>query len=172
MQYIYVFWKKPFQNENWSTECSNVSDIYTDITSICEELQKAVQDYDHNAISINFIKKIDEISKEQFDTLDCSFIYTQMQNEILLILDFNEKHFKLRKIDKIEKEYDSQQVIQWYTYQSCLFSMVNRALRMMDVELIVNMIFLCAIYIIILPHFSPYNMVNKFIQTCLASIVA
>lgn len=131
--------------------------------SIYEALKKAVQEYDHNGISLSFLKRSDGISKQRLDTLDCSFMYTQILKEILLSIDFVETHFKeffsycreqyvgnsseLRKIDKIEKEYNAQHAIQWYTYESFLFSMVNRALRMMDVELIVNMgFFICDLH--------------------------
>ena len=78
-----------------------------------------------------------------------------MLKEILLTLDFNRGHFEdfiqycrekfvnnaveLRNVQKIEKEYDGQQAIRWYTYQSFLYSMLNRALRTMEADLIVNM---------------------------------
>ena len=154
VQDVYIFCESISPQENWLKECPKVSGIHADIKSMCDEIKKAVQDYDHNTVLINFIKN-SGIAKQNLDTLDCSFMYTQMLKRILLTLDFNEEHTKefisycreqfngnfheLQKIDRIEKEYSSQKAIQWYTYQSFLYPMVNRGLRMMEVALIVKM---------------------------------
>ena len=83
-------------------------------------------------------------------------MYTQMLKEILLTLDFDQGHFKdfirychkrfadnthveLRNVNKIEKEYNGHQAIRWYTYQCFFYTMLNRALRTMEADLIVNM---------------------------------
>ena len=160
-----------------------MSGAYTDIKSICNELKNVVQDYDHNTVSINFMTKSDGVRKQRLNELDCSFMYTQMLKKIILTLDFNAEHFKelisycrgqfvnnpreLQKIDKIEREYDAEQAILWYTYESCLYSMVNKALRMMDVELIVKMGFFIRdlhnhITVLYLQKYSEQNRSDPF----------
>jgi tetratricopeptide (TPR) repeat protein len=132
-----------------------VAGVYTDITPICEALKQATQDCDHNSISITFAKKTDGATGPNHDTLDPSFMYTQILKEILLTIDFDQGHFKefltycreqfkgnhteLKNIDKIEKEYRHRQPIWWYTYECFLYSMLNRALRLMEVDLITTM---------------------------------
>jgi hypothetical protein len=75
--------------------------------------------------------------------------------EIILTIDYEQEHFdqfikycrkqfvnnakQLKNVDKIEKEYRQQQPIWWYTYNCFLYSMLNRALRTMEVDLIVKM---------------------------------
>jgi Tfp pilus assembly protein PilF len=82
-------------------------------------------------------------------------MYTQILKEILLTIDFEQEKInafltycrellagntiELKNVDKIEKEYRDHQLIWWYTYQSFLYSMLNRALRTMEVDLIVKM---------------------------------
>jgi hypothetical protein len=152
---IFIFCGNKARHEKWVKEWSKVKGVYTDIIPICEALKQAVQDCDHNSVSISFVKKTDGASKESLDTLDPSFMYTQILKEILLTIDFEQKHInefltycrellsgntvELKNVDKLKKEYGDHQPIWWYTYDSFLYSMLNRALRLMEVDLIIKM---------------------------------
>ncbi|CAF1167656.1 unnamed protein product [Adineta steineri] len=103
-----------------------------------------------NAISISFVQ-----SNKKFDQLDPSFMYTQILKEILLTIDFEDKHFKefityyreavakndidLSKIKEFERGYYDKIPIRWYTSECFLYSMLNQALRLMDVDIILRM---------------------------------
>jgi tetratricopeptide (TPR) repeat protein len=148
---IYIF----SDDEAWYEQWPKVKGVYTDITPICEALKKTVQDCDHNSISISFVKATDEASNQNLNQLDQSFMYTQILKEILLTIDFKPEHrnefltycreefvgnsTELKNVDKIEKEYHCHQPIWWYTYQCFLYSMLNKALRTMEVDLIIKM---------------------------------
>jgi tetratricopeptide (TPR) repeat protein len=152
---IYIFCGNKGHHEKWAKEWPKVAGVYTDIKPICEALKQVTQDCDHNSISITFAKKTDGATGSNHDTLDSSFMYTQILKEILLTIDFDQGHFKefltycreqfdgnhteLENIDKIEKEYRHRQPIWWYTYECFLYSMLNRALRLMEVDLITTM---------------------------------
>jgi tetratricopeptide (TPR) repeat protein len=132
-----------------------VAGVYTDINPICEVLKQAAQDCDQNAVSISFAKKTDEATNSNADTLDSSFMYTQILKEILLTIDFDQTHIKefatycreqfdgnyaeLKNVNMIEKDYRRHQPIWWYTYDCFLYSMLNRALRTMEADLITTM---------------------------------
>jgi hypothetical protein len=45
--------------EKMGTKWPKVADVYTDITPICEALKQAALDYDHNSVSISFMKTTD-----------------------------------------------------------------------------------------------------------------
>ena len=151
---VYIFCEdKPHYGE-WLRKYSSISNVYSEITFIYEALKKDIQEYDRNAFPISFVKKESETAKQNLDTLDCSFMYTQLLKDIILTIHFNQEHFQefmtycreqfvgkgaRQNVDKFEKEYQFQQAIWWYTYSPFLYSMLNRALRMMDVVLIVNM---------------------------------
>ncbi len=108
--------------------------VYTDITSICTALQRAARDCDYNSVPISFVPRTDSISKQNLDTLDSSFMYTQILKKILLTIEFEQtdtnefltycreqladNEHELRNINKIQKEYHDHQPIWWYTYQS------------------------------------------------------
>jgi tetratricopeptide (TPR) repeat protein len=82
-------------------------------------------------------------------------MYTQILKEMLLTIDLEPQHFhefltycrerftgnavELKNVDKIEREYPNHEPIWWYTYQCFLYSMLNRALRTMEVDLIIKM---------------------------------
>ena len=114
--------------------------IYTDIESIenCEQ--------DH--LNFSVIPKID------LDRLDPEFIYSQVIKEILLEIEFEEKHIddfiqycqKLNKNKEIKlpnevpmfKSYCSETPIFWYTKESWLYPMINEALRLLDVDVMIK----------------------------------
>jgi hypothetical protein len=82
-------------------------------------------------------------------------MYTRLLKEILLMIDFEAEYInefvtycreqfldnndELKNVDKLEKEYSHHQPIWWYNYDCFLYSMVNRALRMMEAALIIKM---------------------------------
>jgi tetratricopeptide (TPR) repeat protein len=152
---IYIFCGNKAHHEKWTKEWSKVAGVYTNITPICEALKQATQDCDHNSVSISFVNKTDGTSNQSLDTLDKSFMYTQILKEILLTIDFEQEHIdefltfcreqlagntdELKNVEKLRKEYCYHQPIWWYTYECFLYSMLNRALRLMEVDLIIKM---------------------------------
>ncbi|CAF3615827.1 unnamed protein product, partial [Adineta steineri] len=52
---------------------------------------------------------------------------------------FVENEYELQNIEKLERDYHDQTPIWWYTYQYFLYSMLNQALRLMNVDIIVRM---------------------------------
>jgi Tfp pilus assembly protein PilF len=152
---IYIFCGNKTHHEKWAKSWSKIEGVYADIAPICEALKKATQDCEPNSVSVSFVKKAETGSHENLDQLDTSFTYTQILKEILLTIDFQPKHMddfltycreefvgntaKLQNVDKIEKEYPHPQPIWWYTYKSFLYSMLNEALRKMEVDLIIKM---------------------------------
>jgi tetratricopeptide (TPR) repeat protein len=152
---IYIFGGNKSRYQKWAKEWRKVQGVYKDITSICEVLKQAAQDCDQNSVSISFVKSTDGSSNQNLNQLDQSFMYTQILKEILLTIDFEQIHTnefltycreqfvgnttELDNVDKIEKEYRHHQPIWWYTYECFLYSMLNRALRTMEVDLIIKM---------------------------------
>ena len=96
-----------------------------------------------------------DASKEQANQLNCSFMYTQFLKEIILTINFDDKHIKdfivycrekfvdndveLNNIKQLERKYRNKTPIWWYTYECFLYPMVNRALRTMDMDIAIKM---------------------------------
>jgi hypothetical protein len=153
---IYIFCGNKTRHEEWSLEWPKVKGVFTDITLICEALKQAAYDCDQNMVSISFVKSSkDGTSKENLDQLDQSFMNTQILKEILLTINFEQQHIdefltycreqfvdnstELKNVEKLHKEYRHHQPIWWYTYDCFLYSMLNKSLRVMDIDLIIKM---------------------------------
>jgi hypothetical protein len=155
VNFVYIICENKAQHEKWVQQWSKLKGVHTNIPSICEALQQTAHDCDHNSASLGFVKPSDGASKENLDQLDQSFMHTQILKEILLTIDLEQGHinefltycreqfagnsFQLKTIDRIEKGYCHHEPIWWHTYQCFLYFMLNRALRTMEVELIVKM---------------------------------
>jgi tetratricopeptide (TPR) repeat protein len=61
--------------------------------------------------------------------------------------EFAGNNAELKNIDMIKTEYRDHQPIWWYTYECFLYSMLNKALRTMEVDLIIKMgFFVCDLH--------------------------
>ena len=153
---VYIYHRDKSLSKYSSSELqSKVKGIHANITSICEALQKATQDCDRNSINISVVKPSDETANKVSDLVDSSFMYTQLLKEIILTIDFEPQHknefltycrqlfsvnaSELEHVNMIEKDYRPQQAIRWYTSSCLLYTMLNRALRLMEVDLIIKM---------------------------------
>ncbi|CAF3317902.1 unnamed protein product [Rotaria socialis] len=152
---IYILSGDQAQHHVWIDGWSKIKGIFTDIESICKALQQALQNLDQNSVTISFVSPSSDISKQNLDHLDSSFIYTQILKEIILSIDFDQQHIdefilycrqlfaenpiELKNVNKLAHEYKEHLPIWWYTYHCFLYSMLNRALRTMQVNLIIGM---------------------------------
>jgi hypothetical protein len=145
-------WKKKY-HEQWAKEWPKIKGVFTEITSICEALKKAARQSKQDSMPISVMATNDDMSKKNLDQLDPSFMYTQILKEVLLSIEFEEKHIKefinycrdtyaedeLKNVKKFEQTYHDETPLWWYTYNCFLYSMLNRALWLMDVNMIIKL---------------------------------
>ena len=149
---IVIFNKNKTGHEQWAKEWYKIKGFFTEISPMCEVLQQAGQECEQNAISISFVATNDDIRNTNLDQLDPTFMYTQILKEILLSLEFEEKHMKefidycrvnkegtLNGVNELEREYHNKTPIWWYTSECFVYSTLNCALRLMDVDIILKM---------------------------------
>ncbi|CAF1417920.1 unnamed protein product [Adineta ricciae] len=148
---IYVYCDNKEHHEQWTKQWSKIKGVFSDITSICEALRQRTRRCQQNAISMSFIG-----SKKRLDQLDPSFMYTQIIKEIMLTIHFENKHIKEfinycpdvfgtnkkepYDVEQLLRQYHKESPIWWYTNpNTCLYSMLNSALRLVDGNIIVRM---------------------------------
>jgi tetratricopeptide (TPR) repeat protein len=152
---IFIFCGNKQYHEQWAKEWSKIKGVFTEITPICEALKQAAQQCEQNAIPMSFVATSGDNSKKKLDQLDPSFMYTQIMKEILLTINFDENHFteyidycrkifrenqhELDHVIKLKRNYRDHTPIWWYTCQCFLYPMLNRALRLMDGDIIIKM---------------------------------
>jgi tetratricopeptide (TPR) repeat protein len=152
---IFIFCDNQKRHEAWTKEWSKIKGVFTEIKPICEALKQASQQCEQNAISISFVATSGDASSQNLDRLDPMFMYTKIMKEILLSIKFDREHFKkfvdycrevfdgdenaLEYIDQLERKYPDKTPIWWYTYECFLYTMLNRALRTTDVDIIITL---------------------------------
>jgi tetratricopeptide (TPR) repeat protein len=152
---IFIFSSKKKRHEQWIKDWFKIKGVSTEITHIFEGIKQAAQQCEQNSISISIMSTTDDVSKKNLDQFDSSFMYTQIFKEILLTIKFEEKHIiefieycrdvfaenqgELKNVDKLQRNYRDETPIWWYTYECFLYPMLNRALRLMDMNIIIKM---------------------------------
>jgi tetratricopeptide (TPR) repeat protein len=152
---IFIFCGNKKHHEQWAKDWSKIKGVFTEIKPICEALKQAAQQCEQNAISISIMGTGGDVSKKNLDQLDPSFMYTQIMKEILLTIKFEQQHIEefitycrdvladnpgqLQDVDIFEQKYRDQTPIWWYTFECFLYPMLNRALRLMDADLIIKL---------------------------------
>ncbi|CAF1121135.1 unnamed protein product [Adineta ricciae] len=147
---IFIFCDDQNRHEQWAKHWCKVKSVSIDIIHICEQLKKIIRRYDLTAIPMSFVQ-----SGKRLDRLEPSFMYTKIIKEILLTIQFKHKHIKQfveyccdnfvdtevdrKKVKQLEDKYHQHTPIWWYTTQRFLYGMLNRALRVMDGEVITLM---------------------------------
>ncbi|CAF1432424.1 unnamed protein product [Rotaria sordida] len=138
---IYVYCDDQLIHEHWAIKIPKVKGVYTQIQSICEELQIDRVHCDRSMIPISF------------NGIDPLFMYTQLLKETLLEIEDDDRtsikelvdYCRLqdaapdKKLEKIEREYRHHTPIWWYTGPYFIYSMLNYGLRLMDVNIILKM---------------------------------
>ena len=157
---IYVFDPNKRRYEQWSKDWMKVRGIFTDMPSICDTLKQAVQQCDKDSIGMSFVSPSEISNSINQDQVDSRFMYTQLLKEALLEIDFNEQSVKelavfcreqyyenktqLKKINEFEQNYHLHTPIWWYTSDLCLHRMLNRALRVFEIDTVLKMGFFLA----------------------------
>ncbi|CAF4866765.1 unnamed protein product [Rotaria sp. Silwood1] len=152
---IYIFCKNKLKQKQWTQQWPKVKDIFISISSLCQALKQDAQKCDQDSVSISIISTHSRNLNENLDQLNPTFMYTQILKEILLTINFDEQHIKdfttyyrencadnaiqLNNINEFERNYDKYLPIWWYTHECWLYSMLNRALRLMEVDTIIKM---------------------------------
>ncbi|CAF1014512.1 unnamed protein product [Adineta steineri] len=147
---IFIFCDNWKLHEQWVKNWSKIKGVFTNIKPICEALKEAAHQCEQNAIPMSFVG-----TNKKLDQLDPSFMYTQIIKEILLTIKFDQTHIQdyfdycrdvfegnkkdTKNVEQLEREYHNKTPIYWYTCDMFLYPMLNRALRLMDGDIITRM---------------------------------
>ncbi|CAF3390656.1 unnamed protein product, partial [Rotaria sp. Silwood2] len=167
LESIYVFCGNESYHEEWAKTIPKVKGVFTDIKPICQALEIDRQRCDQSMIPVSF------------NGLDPLFMYTQLLKETLLEIEDDDKKSIKDLVDycreqddipedqikQVEHEYRNHTPIWWYTAETFMYSMLNRGLRQMDVNIILKMGFFIRHlhnHIIELHHEQQDSMPTKF----------
>jgi tetratricopeptide (TPR) repeat protein len=152
LRWIYIFCVNKPKYEQWSTDYQKIQGVYTHIEDICNVLKHDVQ---HSEIDLMPISIVAKTSSSALDELDQSYMYSQLLKDILLELEPDNKAVEeftkfcriqyadndneLKIIEEFQSSYHNLSSIWWYTRDCFTHSMLNKALRTLDIEIILKM---------------------------------
>ena len=91
---MFIFCSNKKYHEQWAKNWPKIKGIFTEITHICEALEKTAKQCEQDAIPISIMATTGDVSSKKLDQLEPSFMYTQIMKEILLTIKFEEQHIK------------------------------------------------------------------------------
>ncbi|CAF1060601.1 unnamed protein product [Rotaria sordida] len=160
---IYIFSHNKELHEEWAKHWRKIKGINESIESICKMLQIAVKQYNQNNAMVSIISADADGSSQNLNQLEPSFMYTQIFKEILLDMKHDQQAIKdlvifcqeqyqgnsrgLKIIDEFQRTYHPTLALWWYTRECFTYTMLNRALRTLDGDIIIRMgFFLCDVH--------------------------
>ncbi|UJR32366.1 hypothetical protein I4U23_019828 [Adineta vaga] len=152
-------------NEEWTQHFSKVKGVFTRLNDLIERIQSDQlhrQQYQRSdeSLTINIFKSSN--SKEGQSTtgsngqfihfhllIDCLIRMKRTSNEKIELFNFCKEYYKhnpteLDLIEEFTKTYSSNQAIWWYTRECFLFRLVNKALRVQNIDLLYLLRFVIA----------------------------
>ena len=154
---IFILCGDKSRHEEWAKKWPKVKGAFTQIKPISEALERTVKQCDQDCVAVSFAStNVDDVSKINLNQLEPSFIYTQLFKNILLDMEhdrkqavpdlmeycrhaFHENPAQLVLVNEFGRDYRSEQAIWWYTREGFTYQMLNRALRLLEADIIVNM---------------------------------
>ncbi|CAF1187052.1 unnamed protein product [Adineta steineri] len=152
---IYIFCDDKSTHEEWTQNWTKIKGVHTNIKEICQALHFAVKQCDQDTIAVSFLTVNEMASTENLNQLEPTFMCIQTLKEILLDIEYDDTAIKdlavccrevftdnpgeLQVIDEFERDYDPENAIWWYTRECFTYKMLNKALRLMDADIIINM---------------------------------
>ncbi|CAF3305196.1 unnamed protein product, partial [Rotaria socialis] len=150
---IYILCDNKACHEPWAKEWSKIRGVFTSIKPICESLKKVAHECDHDSIPMSFVPKQTMAGgaagsdPKTLDQLPPTYMYSVIFKDIILEIDDDDEksmntlvkfcrkqNISETEISEFKREYHDKSPVYWYTKQMFLYGMLNRALRMLDME--------------------------------------
>jgi tetratricopeptide (TPR) repeat protein len=151
---IYILKRGNALDDGWINKFKKVKGVFNEIEDIFSSLTHDIRQYDEALIPISIIRANDSTSIS-LNELDQSFMHTQLIKEIILeikynnqskqtFIDFCRRQYSnndsmLRTINQFDQEYYAHSPIWWYSKEPFIYSTLNRALRLQEVNTIIMM---------------------------------
>ncbi|CAF0779027.1 unnamed protein product [Adineta ricciae] len=120
---------------------------FSTATEMCVQLRKDATKCEHDLIGFHAVGNKNRTNDEQ----EANFMYAQLSKEYLLDIANSETNditemieycrhkyvgnqHELNRINELEKNYSNHSPVWWYTCDGFLYKMLNKALRLQDIE--------------------------------------
>mgnify|MGYP001068459397 CR=1 FL=1 len=146
---IFIFCMKIKRYEQLTNKYTKIIGIFNDLDQLCESIREQIHLVDQQIQTLNFFNQHEHSTKD-LSKQSGQFIWFQLFKYVILRLPRDEKakqemivtcrnyyrgnNNELKLIDHFEQQYRSQDAIRWYSEQSFVYKLVNKALRIGDYD--------------------------------------
>ncbi len=144
----------PSASEKHTSTYMKMRGVFSDVVALSQHLRQDIRAAEAIATPINILSA-SAVSSEDINTLDPLFMYSQLLKEILLEFEYNEEAHRrflefcrelytgnereLHIISEFDHNYHSHSPAWWYTRECFLYKMLNKALRIHDINILCKM---------------------------------
>ena len=152
---ICIFSNNQKFQEHWSKQWTKIRGVHSEIDDLCKTIQLAVREINQDSIPVSFIDVDKDGSSTDLNRLEPSFMYTHLLKDTLLNMKHPAEEFQKlvdmyrikfrdnlkesKTIDEFARTYSPDKAIWWYTRDCFIYQMLNRALRLLEGDTIVDM---------------------------------
>ena len=151
---IYILSRDESRQAKWCEGWKKIKGLHTQITTISRSLRLIVEQCNRDSIAISVIPVDEETSTQNVDQLEPSFMYTRIFKDIFLEMEHGDTSIKdlvlklseichtnpvqQKMVEEFARDYRPDRSIWWYTRATFIYETLNRALRMLDVDILVT----------------------------------
>lgn len=152
---IFVFCGAKTKYEALTKTWPKIKIVSTKIHDICVSVKNVVNQCIQNLIGMSFTKPQTDAHDNCLNRLEPSFMYTELFKKIIINMKhgsrtrdyfvqfarnkYADNPTELNIIEEFERDYRNENAIWWYTRECFIYHMMNRALRLLEADIIVNM---------------------------------
>ena len=148
---VYIYCFDPDQHKQWTINYEKIVGTFTNENSLIPQLTRDVSVFFRNSLPVSVIHSIDtsERSTQDLNKDQARFMWSQVLMEALLqlpqtrhskdqFLQECRRHYRNNRVQQkniadFEKTYHPSQAIRWYTRNTFLYRVVNKALRTQNI---------------------------------------
>ena len=143
LESIYIFCPDKIKEESWISQYPAIRGIYKTMLSLCEQLKKDTKNLDRQLVGFELVNGSQSDTTSKTNQQDALFMYDQLFREIVLggtdedmqdLHEFCETQYRdnpreQKFLKLLKTEYSSHTPAWWYTQDSFIYRMLNKALR-------------------------------------------
>ncbi|CAF2779180.1 unnamed protein product [Rotaria sp. Silwood2] len=176
---IYIYCNNRARHEKWADKEKKIKGVFQDIGSIYDAVRRDKRQCEDNLSSFSILSSTFNKNKK-LNQLDQLFIYTHLLKDILIELEYKpntkidfvnfccskyqNNKYQLDIIKEFKNDYNQSSSIWWYTRECFISSMLNKASRIQNMDILINMgFFIRDIHLEITRLSSKSNNQNRLI---------
>ncbi|CAF1330819.1 unnamed protein product [Rotaria sordida] len=176
---IYVYCDNKVRHEKWADQEKKIKGVFQNIEPIYDAIRRDIRQCEDDLISFNILSSTFNTNKN-LNQSDQLFIYIQLFKEILIELDYKSNtkidfinfcyskyqnnKYQLDIIKEFQNDYNQPSSIWWCTRECFIYSILNKAFRIQDMNMLIKMsFFIRDIHLEIIRLHSKLNQKNPLI---------